>query len=299
MSKFPRIKSAFQENFNLVGLAGAVAATAALLNPAPFIAGIIAEAAYLLFIPDTQWYTARLERLEKANEEKGRIEFKARTLPTLSPGLRERYAHLESTYQEILAQREQGRDWFEEAFKKLDYLQEKFLLFGAKQGQFQAYLENLRADIQRDTRPESFNPPGMKRGTPPPPRDGQPKDRSERWTQAAVDDISAYYQQEMEGLTDSLEKETDEMTRSVLQKRIDVIARRHEFVTRIGKILTNLNHQLRLVEETFGLINDELRARSPEQILSDVDEVVTATNSMSQTLDEFADAERMIARASL
>ncbi len=35
----------------------------------------------------------------------------------------------------------------------------------------------------------------------------------------------------------------------------------------VGKTLTNLCHQLRLVEDALSLINDEVRARSPEQVL--------------------------------
>ena len=93
-----------------------------------------------------------------------------------------------------------------------------------------------------------------------------------------------------------LAKEQDEDTKAVLVKRADVLQRRHEYVGKIGKILGNVNHQLRLVEETFGLINDEIRARSPEQILADIEEVVVATESMTETLEELAPYEQMAAR---
>jgi hypothetical protein len=84
----------------------------------------------------------------------------------------------------------------------------------------------------------------------------------------------------------------------VMEKRLDVLRRRQEFTAKIGKILTNLNHQLELLEDTFGLINDEIRARSPEQILSDIDEVVWQTDTMTKVLDEVAPLEQLVARVS-
>ena len=65
----------------------------------------------------------------------------------------------------------------------------------------------------------------------------------------------------------------------------------------MGKTLTNLSYQLQLVEDTFGLINDEVRARSPEQVLSDIDDVVSQTDVMARTLEEIAPLDQMIARA--
>jgi hypothetical protein len=53
-----------------------------------------------------------------------------------------------------------------------------------------------------------------------------------------------------------------------------------------------------LVEDTFGLTNDEIRARSPEQILADIDDVVSQTDTMVQVLEELAPYEQMAARLS-
>ena len=43
-----RFREAFRENANLAGLAGALAVSAALLNPIPLLVGAAAEVAYLL-----------------------------------------------------------------------------------------------------------------------------------------------------------------------------------------------------------------------------------------------------------
>lgn len=42
------------------------------------------------------------------------------------------------------------------------------------------------------------------------------------------------------------------------------------------------------MEDTFGLINDEIRARSPEQMLADIDDVVLQTDSLTEALQEVA-----------
>jgi hypothetical protein len=122
------------------------------------------------------------------------------------------------------------------------------------------------------------------------------------WTEArlqdAVSQVEGRYEQEIADLTAEIEAETDANTKAVIEKRADVLRRRKEFVGRMGSILTNLNHQLGLVEDTFGLISDEIRARSPEQILADIEDVVYQTNSMTQVLEELATYEQMAARLS-
>ena len=60
--------------------------------------------------------------------------------------------------------------------------------------------------------------------------------------------------------------------------------------------MLNLNHQLELLEDTFGLISDEIRARPPEQVLADIEDVVSQTNTMTQVLEEMAPYEQSLAR---
>ena len=56
-----------------------------------------------------------------------------------------RFSRLEDTRAQIVAQPVAEQSWFREVVRKLDYLLEKFLLFGAKEAQFQNYLMRLRA----------------------------------------------------------------------------------------------------------------------------------------------------------
>jgi len=90
-----------------------------------------------------------------------------------------------------------------------------------------------------------------------------------------------------------LKKDENLHNQAVLEKRKDILTRRREYVSQIGEILTNLNHQLHLMEDTFGLINDEIRARSPEQVLADIEDVVFQTDSLTEALQEVSPFDQM------
>ncbi|HZP82788.1 MAG TPA: hypothetical protein VFB21_14200 [Chthonomonadaceae bacterium] len=313
-----RFREAFKENWNLVGLSTAVALSAATLNPLPLLAGLVAEATYMLFVPDSKWYEARLARRFDAEVEQRRQKLKEQTLLLLRPEMRERFARLEDLRRQIDTQSQDDKAWFREVLRKLDYLLEKFLVFASKEAQFRSYLQSLRDEVRgvrRDDRPASQDwneraPNGrraerdhdvIKRRLISQEEDEKarplPVDSSDRWTQQTVSEIQSYYAKERERLLQTTEAEQDYDTKAVLEKRADVLQRRHEFAGKIGTILINLNHQLQLVEDTFGLINDEIRARAPEQVLADIEEVVVATDTMSTALEELAPYEQMVARA--
>src|SRR2546426_628596 len=97
MSQKNKLHEAFKEGFNLVGLGGAAALSLALLNPIPLIAGAVVEAAYLLFVPDSGWYTCRLAKRYDAEVIKRRQDLKNQILPTLRPEMQRRFQRLENT----------------------------------------------------------------------------------------------------------------------------------------------------------------------------------------------------------
>jgi hypothetical protein len=312
-----RYVEAFKENFNVVGLSTAAAVSAATLNPLPLLVGLVAEAAYLLFVPDSKWYESRLSKRHEAEIIRRREQLKAQVLPTLRPSMQGRFARLEETRAQIVAQPTAGQSWFLEVLRKLDYLLEKFLQFSNKEAQFRSYLQSLleetRGGSSRGTsivetgfdlssseeqrrrgrggaafpeRPRSIPVRGARAGA----------DREERWAEQTIAEVQSRYDAEMAELQRLIETENDTNSRGVLKKRLDVLQRRHESVGKIGRILTNLNHQLELLEDTFGLINDEIRARSPEQILSDIEEVVWQTDTMTKVLEEVAPFDQLMAR---
>jgi hypothetical protein len=149
-SKKNRLAQAFQENGNLVGLAGAVGLSLALLNPLPLLVGLVAEAAYLLFVPDSKWYEARLGKRHEAEIVARREQLKRKILPTLAPPAQERFARLETVRAQIYAQaaEHEHEKWFDQVLRKIDYLLEKFLLFASKEIQFQTYLRSIQAEVR-------------------------------------------------------------------------------------------------------------------------------------------------------
>ena len=279
-SKPNRILEAFKEGGNLVGLSSLVALSAATLTPIPLLAGLVAEAAYLLFVPDSRWYDARLSKRSNAEVEKRRQALKAQTFLQLEPEMQSRFTRLESIRTQINAQvdsqAQDDRKWFATVLQKLDYLLEKFLLFAGKEAEFRRYLGSVWADECGSSQRPAANRV-----------EGPAAPSAGRATQM-VKEVQASYGRDAEQAKALQAKEEDANTKAVLEKRVQVLQQRSEGVGKIGRILTNLQYQIALLEDTFGLINDQIRARSPEQVLADIEGVVDQTDSMTQLLEELA-----------
>ena len=333
-----RYLEAFKESYNVLGLSAAAAASLALMAtpfmPIPILVGIVAEAAYILFVSDSRWYQVRLAKRFDADIEKRRAQLKMRVLPTLQPTMQERFARLETMRASINDQAQEQPEWFREVLRKLDFLLEKFLHFAAKDAQFHQYLESVLVQEcgttnlgllngnANNANAAHLNKPnispaaqlssnrGLAGTLPPVPAAQSSRAKGQvpapdaftnsalaqisagaRWTEAAIARIQEHYDRELTDLKTSAQNESDVSTRAVLEKRVDVLARRREFIGKIGRIQTNLLHQLSLVEDTFGLISDEIRAQPPEQVLADINDVVSQTNTMTQLLEEFAPFE--------
>ena len=271
----------------MVGIASTVALSAALLNPLPLLVGVVAETAYLLFVPDTPWYRARLARRSEQDVVGQRQRREAQTLPLLRPEMRKRYERLGEVRRQIEAQTSEQKTWLQDMLQKLDYLLEKFLDFALKEQEFRNYLQSLLL-VSRGASPRA----GLASRVP----SSLPSTMPDAWIPQAVSEIHADYDRDLGALQQTISRETDAGSKAILQKRADVLVRRQEYVGKMGKTLNNLSYQLQLVEDTFGLINDEVRARSPEQVLSDIDDVVTQTDVMAKTLEEIAPLDQMIAR---
>jgi hypothetical protein len=347
-----RYLEALKESYNVIGLTTAVAISAAALNPLPLLVWLVAEAAYLVFVPDSKWYEMRLAARYDAEVVQRREELKARTLPLLRPEMRERFVRLEEMRASIGAQGNEA--WLREVLRKLDFLLEKFLQFASREVQFRSYLLSVRDEVRDEVRDQAFDdaradPGALRRGPtlidinnssgrrgrddrgrddddddrsnrgrrgksgprrlppiplgvgpPPPTAQTQPRpaarqrpsdddsDDPDRWVSKTVSEVQSYYDYQLDELKQMAEAEPDPGTKAVLEKRFDVLQRRREFVGKIGRIQTNLVHQLMLLEDTFGLISDEIRARPPEQVLADIEDVVMQTNTMTQALEEVA-----------
>lgn len=289
-------KEAATEAPNLVGLAVLAGISMVALTPIPFLAGLVAEAVYLLTIPDTNWYRRRLtlrqDKLYSQETLARREALKAQIMPTLDKEMVDRYNKLEDTRTQIDNDPTLADEWYyHEIVGKMDHLLERFLTFAGKDEQFRNYIQKLLSDTGVVAGPM---PPRIVRGKR---DDDEPQVQAPRpagdnfdvWVQDSVNKITSNYQGEQKQIQELIAKSPpDDRTSAVIQKRLEVIERRADYIARIGKILINLNHQMHLLEDTFGLISDEIRARPPKEVLTDVEDVVSQTNIMSETLDEMS-----------
>src|SRR5690349_618267 len=121
MKRPSKLKEAFLEGFNTVGLAGAAAASLALLNPLPLIGALVVEAAYLLFVPDSKWYEKRLAAKYDQEVIDRRRKLRDQVFPTFSSQMQARFSRLELMRDQIGSQTLDGRMIFREVLRKLDY----------------------------------------------------------------------------------------------------------------------------------------------------------------------------------
>ena len=147
-TKRNRLQHAFQEHGNLLGLAGAAALSMATLNPLPVLIAVVAEAAYLLFVPDSQWYSARLSTRFDREVLARRAALKAETFPQIGRDVQDRFTRLEAIRSQVNSTEDLDREqWFREVLRKLDYLLEQFLRFSLKEAQFRQYLQTVFDEV--------------------------------------------------------------------------------------------------------------------------------------------------------
>ncbi|MFZ4506135.1 MAG: hypothetical protein ACOYON_00380 [Fimbriimonas sp.] len=288
-----QLLAALQEPWNTVGMAAAIGISAATLNPLPFLIALVAEAAYLLFVPDSKWYEARLSARYDAEVSQRIRDLASKIFPSLADTTKSRFVRLQQLRTQIDGVEFAGKHWFREVLRKLDYLLEKFLLFASKEVQFQNYLRSVLQDVEKAIPQVSDGPPPIRSRS----RRNVEYDVTptidEAWVRRTVKSVQEDYQEEIDKLDGLIRSDENLHNQAILEKRKEVLARRKEYVAQIGDILTNLKHQLSLMEDTFGLINDEIRARSPEQVLADIEDVVFQTNVLTETLNAVSPFDEM------
>jgi hypothetical protein len=296
MGKTNRYLEAFKESYNTIGLAGVVALSAATLNPLPLLGALVIEAAYLMFVPDSKWYDARLSARYDNEVLQRRQKLKEQVFPVLGPATQARFTKLEMLREQINAQTLDGKKFFREVLRKLDYLLEKFLLFAQKEVQFNTYLQSVLDDVNGvgPTPPIQLDrPPQRVKKRSEDEDDGRSPESRDHRIRAMVANIQGQYDSELKEIEDMLGNSENLHNQAILEKRQEVLTRRKEYIAKIGETLENLSHQLNLIQDTFGLINDEIRARSPEQVLADIDDVVYQTDNLTEVLEDVAPFDTM------
>jgi len=296
-----RLKEALAEPFHLVSLAAVASAAMAFTTAVPLLIGLVAEAAYLLFVPDSKWFTNRLQSKFDQDIIDHRNDLKAKVFPKVRHEIQTRFEWLETARAQIESQSPSQDPWFMEALRKLDFLLEKYLQFADRQSSYINYLGTSIASTADSLGREQIKklPDMLQRGI------ANPGDKylevlgagvSDNEVDQMVSQLRAFYQRELDTIKDQIESEQVLATKDILTKRSDVLVRRKEFTERLGEILVNLRHQMDLIYETFGLINDEIRARSPEQVLADIDQVVSQATTLTDAIDQFTPSDQLVAK---
>jgi len=292
--RIPQIlKSSFLEPLNVLGMIGAAAVSVLSGSVALLFVGAFAEAAYLIFVTDSDWYRARYARKENLDVEAEREDLKRDLLPGLALEDRARYERLRAAREAMERTLEpRARMELDEVLQKLDYLLDKFLVFASKRVQYRKYLlamqypdQVMRMDVAAERR-RKLQPSGRPGWTPTPLAEVE---QILPQVQRKIDDRLAALRAEMES-------ERDQANKEVLRKNLEIVQKRKDRIEQIGRIIVNLDRQLELAEDTFGLINDEIRARSPRQILADVSDAVTQAEVTSQILEAAAPLDAQIDR---
>ena len=284
---------ALKERYNLAGLAVAVGVSVFFPPVLPFVLGAaaVAEAGYLIAVPRSGWYARRLSQRHDSEAERKRGRLKHTLFPAIRHEVQDRFSNLEISRKSIARQMPVQPEWFGQLLAKLDYLLDKFLDFASKESEFRAYLRSVLDEAMREESATGTHPGGFVKSHSAKSRwvEEPPSDPAEAWVQAVVDKVQHHYETEVADLNQQRTRDADDLTtNAVLDKRVDVIQRRRDYLNQIGKITINLNHQMELMEDTFGLISDEIRARPPEQILADIDEVIGRTDSLTELLQGFS-----------
>jgi hypothetical protein len=284
---------AFKEGYNMIGLAGAASLSAITLSPIPILLGIVVETAYLLFVPDSKWYQTRLSSRFDSEVIERRQKLKAEVFPYVADSIKERFLRLEDIRQQVESHPLSGENWLREVCRKLDYLLEKFLLFARRQSEFLRYIETIYDEVVLDKKIRPGRKANDRSLIPELPEPDEDK------TRRRISSIQDNFDRAMTKIEEEKASEEQDTTQAVLEKRHQVLSQRREYVGRIGRILTNLGHQMQLLEDSFGLINDQIRARPPEQVLAEIEGVVTQTDAMTNLLDEIASYDDMSRRFDL
>jgi hypothetical protein len=274
---------AFKDGLNWLG-SGVVVAGGFLL-PDPSLTPLIwlgYEAAYMLVVPHTAWFQRRLRQKRQAALAHDREARRHQVWQRLLPEDRRRFEALERMRGEI-DQQARASSIPPEMLRRLDDLLHRFLEFGEKRAE---YLEYLRGLLKQEVGITASRQ-GWWGGTGPAVDRGRPGE-------AMLQRLLQHYEQEITAVQQSLEGATsgDDVRRNNLR----VLQQCEENLTQIGAILHDLDQQMELVVNTFTLINSQSRTRPPEQMLSEVQEVVGSAEALTEAMAELAPLEQAVQR---
>lgn len=298
-----RFSSAFKESYNLVGMASFLALSIATLNPLPLLVGVAAEVAYLLFVPDSDWYGNTLIKRQKEIMAEERKIFKQKVYQVVDTNFANKYEELESVRIQLDDDGTLSPDW-KDVINRLDTLLGKYLKFGFQDARLRQYLIKLSDQAEQEL-------PGLlkvknketialrQRLEEMHEAASNFSDDTTRWVETAMASIRLYFESQIYAIQQLVDEEDKRIAagagnvnnRDTLQKRIEIQNKSLKQAEQIGHGLINLNQQMALMEETIKLINGQINSKQPGQVLLDIDSLVDQSESVSSFLQEITPFE--------
>ncbi|MBI3945779.1 MAG: hypothetical protein HY321_07660 [Armatimonadetes bacterium] len=259
-----RFLAAIKDDVNKVGLAAIAAAWAASgMLAVPFV-GLAAEAAYLLFAPESSWFRKRLHARQQAAEGFYRARLQEAVLPRAESQTRRGYEAMLRARETIGESMDPKEATSREMLRQLDYMLEKYLLFTHQIVQYHRYLAHLHGDRSG--------------------RDLAVSELATRLTQLCDD--------QLERLNNQLRRANDDRTRSVVQQNIDVLQKKRALIERVATMAQNLTLHLQLFRNSFDLVGGLVQTRPPDEVLQVINDAVgkaeltSALNEQSSQIQE-------------
>ena len=298
-----RIKTAFNEQENMIGMAAFAGLSIFLLNPIPLIIGAALEVAYLLFVPDSNWYNNKLVARQKELAKERRDALKQKVYESGGQEYLEKYAQLKSVRTQLDDDYTSRPDW-RDVIDRLDTLLGKYLEFSLQDTRLRQYLDSLSDQAEQGL--PGLLKPKNKETTELRARLMQSQQAAEnfsdetvRWVETEMASIRMYFQSQISAIQQLINEEEIRIAagtgsannRDTLQKRIEIQAMSLNQAEKIGQGLVNLNQQMALMEETIRLINGQIKSKQPGQVLLDIENLVDQSETVSNFLHDIAPFE--------
>lgn len=303
------VSAAFREPINLLFLfiAGMVFLASGFAAWDVVFTALAVELGYMLFVPDTRWYKGVLGAREMRLRQRERAQLKRETLPALAPPDRNRFLRLEALRNRMPSASAAGfgREEMATVYHQMDVLLDHFLNFAAKSAQYRAYIVDMVRPSPGPAAPGSHwidrlfdmasNLITERQDAGLSPVGGASTRRASD-IQLALEQVQKTLDDKITQMRAAVEAQTNEPNRRVMEKNLEVLAKRRERVGELGNIITNLECQLDLIEATFGLISDQVHTLAPEQVIHDINDVVLQTETTTQLLAASAPLEFQLKR---
>lgn len=290
--KFNQYIEAFKEPWNLLGMASCTMLATATWDFRIFCVGAVVEALYLMVFADSNIYQKKLKDKEnKLKEEEFRKEFddlRSIALCQVSRPIAERFQTLEHIRNQVERASADKETWYLDVVRKLDQMLMAFLNFGLKESQFRNHLHNAVSTLATQKKRSGSNKVG-------PCPDDATLEEVEQWTRDVAEYITQSYSNEIADVESKISQtQAADPNLPILQKRSELIKRRSEYAGKVGRMLVSMHHQMRLLEDTFGLISDEAQSRPPQQVLTDIEEAVFQSTLLTTAIDEFSSSNEQV-----